>query len=52
MDRNHINELIQHQEHKQKKKKRKNNTDLAQGKIAKESRGSVRLAKGEGRGGV
>lgn len=51
MDRNHINELIQHQERKQKKKERKN-TDLAQGKIAKESRGSVRLPKGEGRGGV
>lgn len=26
------------------------NTDLAQGKVAKESRGSVRLPKGEGRG--
>lgn len=36
----------------EKKGGRKNNTDLSQGKVAKESRGSVRLPKGEGRGGV
>jgi len=53
IDQNHNNELIQHEEHMQKKKRKKEkNTDLAQGKIAKESRGSVRLPKGEGRGGA
>lgn len=51
MDRNNINKLFTlHQEHMHWK--RQESTDLAQGKVAEESRGSVRLPKGEGRGGA
>ncbi len=51
MDRNNINTLFTlHQEHMHWK--RQASTDLSQGEVAEESRGSVRLAKGEGRGGA
>ncbi len=51
MDRNNINTLFTlHQEHMHWK--RQESTDLSQGEVAEESRGSVRLAKGEGRGGA
>lgn len=51
MDRNNINKWFTlHQEHMHWK--RQGSTDLAQGKVAEESRGSVRLAKAEGRGGA
>lgn len=50
MDGNNINNFHLHPEHMHLK--RHADTNLAQGKVAEESRGSVRLPKGEGRGGA
>lgn len=52
MDRSNIKQMNSTSITYAEKEKRQENADLAQGKVAEESRGSVRLPKGEGRGGA